>query len=189
MNIQKIFWVIRGIVYKIKFAKFGNFSYIGKPVFLEGTKNITIARRVRIFPGARMQCIGKGRIYIGENTSIAQNLHITAMQETLAIGKGVTILGNVCITNIDHEYQQIDVPILEQKMSYNKTEIGDNCCIGYGACIQAGTILGKQCIVGAGAVVRGTFQDYSVIVGVPAKVVKKYNANTQKWERINSYGE
>ena len=56
--------------------------------------------------------------------------------------------------------------------------------IGYGAAIQAGTILGRHCIVGTNAVVRGIYDDYSVIVGVPARVVKKYNKNNNKWDRV-----
>ena len=52
-----------------------------------------------------------------------------------------------------------------------------------GAAIMAGTVLGKQCVVGANAVVRGTFPDFCVIVGAPARIVKKYNPDTQKWEK------
>lgn len=99
------------------------------------------------------------------------------------IGKKTTISGNVFITNIDHEYQKIDKHIMEQPMICKKTVIGENCFIGFGAAIQAGTVLGKQCVVGTNAVVRGTYPDYSVIVGVPAKVVKRYNKETGKWER------
>lgn len=69
-------------------------------------------------------------------------------------------------------------------MITKRTEIGENCFIGFGAAIQAGTVLGKQCIVGTNAVVRGEFPDYSVIVGAPAKVVKQYNKETGEWERI-----
>lgn len=53
-----------------------------------------------------------------------------------------------------------------------------------GAAIQAGTVLGKQCIVGANSVVRGTFPDYCVIAGVPAKIIRKYNAESHSWERV-----
>ena len=51
--------------------------------------------------------------------------------------------------------------------------------------IQSGTILGKQCIVGANSVVRGQFPDYCVIAGNPAKIIKKYNFNTRKWEKYH----
>lgn len=57
------------------------------------------------------------------------------------------------------------------------------------AVIQAGTILGKQCIVGANAVVRGHFPPYCVIVGVPARIVKRYDEKSGAWKKTNSKGE
>ena len=54
-----------------------------------------------------------------------------------------------------------------------------------GAAIMPGTVLGKQCVVGANSVVKGTFPDYCVIVGSPAKIVKKYNQQTHIWEKIS----
>lgn len=184
MNIHKCFWALRGLCYKMVFRRFGNCSYIGKPTYLLGTKNIIIEDRVRIYPGARLEAYNRGRIIIGENTSIAQNFHCTSDGDfPLTIGKNTTISGNVFVTNIDHDYTDIETHILDQKRIIKETTIGDNCFIGFGAAIQAGTILGKHCVVGTNAVVRGVFPDYSVIVGVPAKVVKKYSFDSKQWER------
>lgn len=93
-------------------------------------------------------------------------------------------MANSFITNIDHDYSEIDKHIMNQKFIIRHTSIGENCFIGMGAAIQAGTILGKQCIVGANAVVRGVYPDYCVIAGVPAKIIRKYNPESKKWERI-----
>ncbi|MDF2820342.1 MAG: dapH 1 [Clostridiales bacterium] len=183
MHLSKFFWGLRALAYKIKFRSFGNFSYIGKPIYLSGTKKVTIANKVRIFPGLRMEVYGKnGKITIEENVSIGQNLHITSSDDELIIGKNTTILGNVYITNIDHEYRIIGKHIMDQDYIIKKTIIGENCFIGFGVGIQAGTILGKQCIIGSNSIVRGTFPDYCVIAGAPAKVVKKYNHNNGIWE-------
>ena len=57
--IFKLFWVIRGLLYKPFFGSFGLPSYIGKPIFIGNFKKIFIGKRVRIFPGVRMECIGK----------------------------------------------------------------------------------------------------------------------------------
>ncbi len=184
MDFIKIFWGIRGLVNKPFFAKFGKFSYLGKPIIIRGKSKISIGNKVRIYPGIRMEAIDEGKIVIEDNVSIAQNFHVTAKSK-LVIGKNTTILGNSFITDIDHDYENIDVHIMNQKMIVKKTEIGENCFIGYGAAIQAGTILGKQCIVGTNAVVRGTFPDYCVIVGAPAKIVKKYNTKTNEWEKFH----
>lgn len=184
MTFQKMCWAMRGIAYKATFGKFGNVSYIGKPVSIVGAKKIFIGDKVRIYSGIRMEAANGGSIRIHDNCSIAQNVHITADGEELSIGSGTTILGNSFITNLDHEYKEIGVPILKQKRTVKATQIGENCFIGMGACIQAGTVLGKQCVVGANAVVRGTYPDYCVIVGVPARVIKKYNPETGKWEKV-----
>jgi acetyltransferase-like isoleucine patch superfamily enzyme len=185
----RIFWIIRALIYKPFFGKFEFPSYIGKPTFLRNVKRIFIGKKVRIFPGARMEVIGNdASIIFEENISIGQNLHITSASE-LIIGANTTITESVMITNIDHDYQEIGKHILEQKNIVKETKIGENCYIGYGVVIQAGTILGRQCVVGANAVVRGTFPEYSVIVGAPAKIVKRYDKNSGVWRRTNSVGE
>lgn len=185
----KVFWIIRGLLYKPFFGKFGFPSYIGKPIFIENFSRIFIGKRVRIFPGARIEVIDKtSSIVFEDNLSIGQNFHIISGSDMI-IGKNTTISANVLITNIDHEYKEIGEHILNQPLLIKDTKIGENCFIGYGAVIQAGTILGKQCIVGANAVVRGNFPDYSVIAGIPAKVIKKYDLNNQKWRKTDEEGD
>ena len=61
-----MFWAIRGVIYKFLFGKFGNLSYIGKPVSIRGKRNIFVENRVRIYPGIRMEAIGNGKIRILE---------------------------------------------------------------------------------------------------------------------------
>ena len=184
--IYKIFWILRAIVYKPFFKKFLLPSYIGKPIFLMGINKISLGKRVRIYPNARMEVHGKeAEIIIEDNVGIGQNFHIISGGK-LKISTGTTIAPNVFINNMDNDYQEIGVPILEQKEIVKETTIGKNCFIGYGAVIQAGTTLGEQCIVGAGAIVKGKYDDFSVIVGNPAKVIKQYDKKTKQWIRINN---
>ncbi len=187
----RAFWTLRAIVYKPFFKKIGFPSYIGKPIFLLGTYKVSLGKRVRIYPMLRMEVHGKNsEIIIENNVSIGQSFHIiSGNNDQLVIKKDTTISANVLVTNMDHEYQQIDKHILDQPLITKHTQIGENCFIGYGAVIQAGTILGKQCIVGANAVVRGHFPDYCVIVGIPAKIVKRYDPKLQIWRKTNNKGE
>lgn len=186
--LQKIFWMIRALIYGPFFGKFGMLSYLGKPTMLLGVKNIFIGKNVRIFPHVRMETHGEnGRITICDDVAIAQNVHITA-GANLIVGKSSTILANVFITDIDHDYQELNVHILKQKNIIKDTRIGENCFIGIGSAIQAGTILGKQCIVGANSVVRGHYDDYTVLAGVPAKVIKRYDLLDKVWKRTNPDG-
>lgn len=185
MKLRKIFAFIKSYKYKLYFNSYGSMSYIDRPLYIDKNNGfISTGNKLRIQPGLRMEITScEGEIEIGDNVSIGQNVHITSGGK-LKIGSNSTILGNVFITNIDHDYKEIGVPILDQKHFIHETFIGDNCFIGYGVAIQAGTKLGKQCIVGTNSVVRGEFPDYCVIVGVPAKVIKKYNFKTNCWERV-----
>lgn len=186
--INKLVWGIVALLYSPFFKNFSFPSHIGIPIFTLGLKRVCIGKKVRIMPGLRIETHKSGTICFEEDVSIGQNFHITSVGK-LKINKHTTISGNVCVTNIDHDYEEIGKHILDQKMILNETEIGENCFIGYGVIIQAGTILGKHCVVGANSVVRGHFPDYSVIVGAPAKIVKRYNNETKQWQKTNSKGE
>jgi acetyltransferase-like isoleucine patch superfamily enzyme len=94
------------------------------------------------------------------------------------------ISSNVLITNVDHEYYDIHKPILNQPRVEKSTIIVSRCFIGFGVVIQAGTRLGKHCVVGANSVIRGVFPDYCVIAGSPARIIKQYNLKTEKWGKV-----
>lgn len=178
----KYVWAMRAIFYKLFFNHIGKMSYIGKPIFLEGCRNINIGNRVRIFPGVRMEAIGNGRIEVENNVAIEQNVTIVAMETSLCIGADTTIAPNVYISNCEHVYTDISCSVMEQGCSVFETIIGKSCFIGYGSIILAGSKLGNHCIVGSNSVVCGEFPDNCVIVGNPARIIKKYNDQYAIWE-------
>lgn len=187
MNLRKYYWAVRALFFKFRFGKCGNFTYIGKTTNISNNaKNIRIGNKVRIYPGLRAEIVdSKGRITIGDDVSIGQNLQITSYKGNLKIGNQVTIAANVLISNNDHTYSELDKSILRQPLIYNETNIDEGCFIGYGSVILAGVQLGKHCIVGANSVVKaGKYDDYCVLVGSPARVVKRYNKKTNEWESI-----
>ena len=66
----------------------------------------------------------------------------------------------------------IDTPAADRTAYiFGAVSIGDYSFIGTSSVILPGTKIGRGCIIGAGSVVKGNFEDYSVIVGNPAKVV------------------
>lgn len=181
--IVKLFWMARAFLYKVFFRRLGLLSYIGQPLYIYGSKRIDIGSKVRIYPMARIEALKEGAIIIENNVSIGQCLHIISAEEVI-IGENSTLSANVFITDVDHEYEASDIHIMNQPLVKSATKIGRNCFIGYGAVIRAGTQLGTQCIVGANSVVKGKFPDYCVIAGNPAIIIKQYNKDTQKWEKV-----
>lgn len=185
--IFKLFWSLRALFYSVfLIKKLGFKSYLGKPVFFMGLSRLSIGNRFRLYPGWRIEILSKGSITISDDVSVGQGLHLIAVDDELTIGKGVVISSDVLITNSDHTFEIIDTPIYLQPMLTKKTTIGDNCFIGTGAKILAGTELGCQCIVGANSVVKGAFPDYSVIAGNPARVIKKYDMFKKEWLKVTN---
>ncbi|HEY0924870.1 DapH/DapD/GlmU-related protein [Rheinheimera pacifica] len=173
----------------------GSGSIIQKPLLIT-PEYIILGAGVIIMPGCRIEGISnytgddnyQPEIVFEDGVTLQQRCHITSASR-LVICKNSLISFDVSIQDTDHEYQQLDMPIANQPLLINETRIGENCFIGSGVKIQAGTILGKQCIVGTNAVVRGVFPDFSVIVGIPAKIVKRYNPASERWEKTNAKGE
>ena len=179
----KYLWAIRAIFYKLSFSHVGKLSYIGKPLYITGAKKKSVGDKVRIYPGIRMEALDGGEICIGNNLAIEQNVHIISGKSILNIGDNTTISANAFISNVDHEYKNIEKSVMEQPLLFKETQIGKSCFIGYGAVILPGTKLGNHCIVGANAVVRGTYPDNCVIAGNPARIIRKFDFESESWKK------
>lgn len=123
------------------------------------------------------------QIIISSGVSIQQNLYLTCA-EKIEIGANTAIAANVTITDISHPYEDINIPVEKQHITSQAVKIGEDCKIYNNAIILPGVQIGKHCVVGANSVVNGQYPDYCVIVGAPARIVKKYNSVTKQWEKI-----
>ena len=155
---------------------------------------IELGEKVHVWPGARIEAVDSYReerfdplIRIGDRTTFQQNCHLIAAG-TLEIGEDCTFSFNVIVTDNDHRFDLEGVNVLAQPLTVKRTLVGHNCFIGAGAKIQAGTELGDHCIVGANAVVRGTFPDHCVIAGVPARIIKRRDPKTGAWRKTDAEG-
>lgn len=89
---------------------------------------------------------------------------------------------NVYISDRSHQYRDVRIPIMDQGYYTNGTlEIGDGTWIGIHACLIGNISVGRGCVIGANAVVTKDIPDYSVVVGNPGKIVKKYDLELKKW--------
>lgn len=180
--------MLRAIFLSFFVGKFGFFSYIGKPLYLSGLKGFYFGRKVRIYPNARIEVYHSGDFIIEDDVSIGQNLHAICADE-VRICTNTTISANVYIADVDHTFDDMAVHVMQQPLKISKTYIGHNSFIGYGAVILPGTKLGNFCIVGANSVVKGTIDDYCMLAGSPAVIIKRYDMNDKCWKRTDSSGE
>ena len=133
----------------------GQSVYIGKHCSLKGKHHITLE-----------DCVTVGS-EIGERCRIS-------IANSLEIGEKVLLSPNVYITDCDHEYRDVDVPVIDQGIVQRgqKVSIGEGSYIGINAVIVGNVRIGRHCVVGANSVVTKDVPDYCVAVGSPAKVIK-----------------
>ena len=114
--------------------------------------------------------IGDG-IQIGNGVGISQNAFIS-VRGTVNIGNDVIIGPNFTLISENHNSMALNVPIRSQGTSRIGIAINDNVWIGANVTILDGVTIGEGAIVAAGAVVNKDVEAFSVVGGVPAKLIK-----------------
>ncbi len=92
----------------------------------------------------------------------------------------ILLAENVFISDVDHTWSMLGLPIHQQPNKQSDTEIGKNCLLSYGCVILAGTKLGEGVIVGANSAVRGEYDCGSIVAGSPAKIIKVRDGYSSK---------
>ncbi len=110
---------------------------------------------------------------IGDRCVIGRGSHIVA-HHSLVIGDDVFTGPYVYITDQNHSYADPDEPIGRQMPRNAAVQIGSGSWLGAGAVVLPGACIGRNVVVAAGSVVRGTVPDRCVVAGVPARVVRQY---------------
>ena len=131
-----------------------------------------------IFPAQlRMPFYRATGMKIGKGTKIAATVDVDqSAPELITIGANVWVTRGVMILchQRDLTVYEIDKPVMDCPLTYKPVVIRDGAHIGIGSIIMPGVTIGKGAVIGAGSVVTRDVPDYSVAVGVPAKVIKSF---------------
>ena len=187
MNIcAKISAKLRAILfYKNSFKQYGRKSMILRPLQIDGMENISIGNHVVIGEDTWLAAMPltnteHPHLVIGDNCVLGHFNHIYATSQII-IEDAVLTADKVYISDNLHTYDDLSKPILKQPIRQLKpVRIGEGSWLGENVCVLGGSI-GKHCVIGANAVVTKDIPDYSVAVGVPARVIKRYDAQAGKW--------
>lgn len=182
---------------KGKFAYFGKGSVI-KPflnannlnyIFIGDNVNIGSFSWVSVstdFAGHKAESTNKIRLKIGNNTDVGNNAFIVANNQ-VEIGEDVIMAPYVYISDHIHSYEDVNKSLHEQPLSQNGyVLIGNNVFLGIKSSILPNVKIGDHSVVGANAVVTKDVPPYCVVVGNPARIIKKYNKLKKQWERVAS---
>ena len=184
-TVRKLWHIITQTFYKNRFRNIGSGSLICKPLQLDSVSSISIGDFVYIAEGAwLMGNIAKSNsISIGSGTTIGHFVHIVGLHSVM-IGNNVLIADKVFISDCTHNYEDIRVPIINQDVKeLSPVVIGADSWLGENVCV-CGASVGKHCVIGANSVVIYDIPDYSVAVGSPARVVKRFDFEKKEWVKV-----
>jgi len=169
---------------------------VRRPIYIRGRLHILFGRglttgvglRIDAFPPAKP---GWPTLEIGNNVEINDYVHIGAAQ-SVRIGHDVLIASKVFITDHDHGYYgcdgEHDRPELlpgKRKLHSMPVVIESRVWIGESVTVLPGAHIGQGSIIGANAVVKGVIPPGSIAVGVPARVIKQFDAELDRWLRVS----
>lgn len=124
-----------------------------------------------------------GDIVIDDNANLGFNSEIFSASR-VRVGKNVLMAAYVYLVGGTHTFNRSDIPIIKQERSSQGIEVGDNSWLGAHAVVFDGVTVGRECIIGAGAVITLDIPDWKIAVGVPAKVVKDRREMSGKIETV-----
>ena len=143
-------------------------------IFEPSGGKISIGARTFIDRGVIIRALG-GRVEIGDDCSV-NAYSVLYGGGGLKIGKDVRIATHTVIVPSNHEFSDPQKPIKDQGLRLEGIVIEDDVWIGAGVRILDGVVIRAGSVVGAGAVVTKSTQPFTVVAGVPAKIIRSRQA-------------
>ena len=153
----------------LKLKKSGKNLFIADNAQIHEPELVSVGDNVSIHCGVFVYPEGY-EIEIGSDTHFAP---YGILYGPLSVGNKCAIAGHVVLASSAHTHELVDVPFVDQPLDKRKITIEDNVWIGANAVITPGITIGTGSIIGAGAVVTKDVAPYSVMGGVPAKLIRK----------------
>lgn len=198
-------FMLRGMWKRIFMGSTAGKVLIGKGVRLAYSSRLTAGKDLVIEDGAEVNCLATGGIQLGNRVTIGKyaiirpsNIYGGAIGAGLVmgdhsnigpysyigcsgpirIGSNVMISPRVSLYAENHVFAVTDIPMKEQGVSQKGIVIEDDCWIAANSIILDGVTIGRGSVVAAGAVVSKDVPPYSIVAGVPARIIKSRNNNS-----------
>jgi acetyltransferase-like isoleucine patch superfamily enzyme len=192
VRLESLLAIPYGWINRFLFQNMGSATFVSPFIQSVGLDCVSLGNRSRISRNTRLLALkGYGsqlftpHISIGDNVSIGFGCTLSCVNR-LEIGHDVTIGDNVYIADSHHDYSNPALGVLDQPLLPGRITIGQGAWVGYGAFIAGNVSLGEHSIVGANSVVTRSVPAYTVVAGVPARPIKRFNHETGQWIRIEA---
>ena len=163
----------------------GKFPAIMSPfteITVEQDSELLIGEKLKMHNGAKIRVRKGGKLEIGDSFGMSNGCVVTAY-ERIKIGNNVMLGPNVLIYDQDHDYKA-EGGVSAMKFKTQPVIIGNNVWIGANSLILRGTIIGDNCVIGGGAVIKGEFPTDTVIIQKRVTEGIEYGKNTSLYRRF-----
>jgi acetyltransferase-like isoleucine patch superfamily enzyme len=171
-------------LYSRHFRLFGKRNRLVYPDIIKGEQHISLGDDVYIGRKGWLQVLGEKPergLLIHSQVYIGRYCHIVSL-DSIEIRSKVLIADRVYIADHSRGYEDIHVaPIDASLKPLSRVVIDEGAWLGENVCI-IGASVGKHSVIGANSVVTSDIPDYCVAVGAPAKIVKRFSFETQRWD-------
>ena len=168
-------WRARAALWLVADESRGRLSWSEPPELAPGIRwelgakgQLRVGRGCRIGPDAHFKV--DGHLAFGDEVLIGPRCTISVLEGVL-LGPGCLIAEHVSIRDHDHRYRARDLPVARQGYRIAPVRIGADVWLGAGVVVMPGVTLGDGCVVGAHSVVTRSFEEGSLLVGAPARMI------------------
>ena len=170
----QIGYFIRSFYFKIRLRKSFLNNKIETGIRVEYPKNLELGSNSYFGFDCKIYASEFSKVKIGSNCSFNSNVMINARGKGgIIIGDNVLIAPNVVLRSSDHSFDDLEKTINKQGMKDGTIMIENNVWIGSNSVILKNITIGEGSVIAAGAVVTRDIEPYTVVGGVPAKIIKK----------------
>jgi acetyltransferase-like isoleucine patch superfamily enzyme len=138
----------------------------------KGTDNrgIVIGNGVFVGRNTILSC-KNGDIIIDDDANIGFNCEIFSASR-VRVGRSILMAAYTYLVGGDHLYDRVDIPVLQQGRTARGIDVDDHVWLGTHVVVTDGSTIGRDAIIGAGAVVVGEIPEFAIAAGIPAKVLR-----------------
>ena len=170
----RIVYLLRSIYIRNRLTKSFKNNRFEAGIRIENPKNIELGNDSYYGFDCKIYASELSKVIVGSNVTFNSNVMVNARGKgSIDIGDNVLIGPNVVLRSSNHSFNNLNEPIIQQGMTYGHIVIENNVWIGSNCVILPKCKIGEGSIIAAGAVVTNDVESYSIVGGVPAKLIKK----------------
>jgi acetyltransferase-like isoleucine patch superfamily enzyme len=168
------------------YASFGTNTWVVPPARIDNPQFISVGNDVILHEHVWLSAEARPgfpppQLSIGNRCNVGHGLHIVC-QERVILEDEILAAAEVIIFDTLPAHEDPSRPIMDQGSAAPRpVHIGKAVFLGFGCTILPGVSIGHQAYIAAGAVVHRDVEPLTIMVGNPARAVRKYDAHAEDW--------